>query len=331
MAQEHLDTAQLLAIHKEGDTRDRVALEHLASCAECQHSFDDSRWLMVLRRLRGIVEAGPHPSSDELAAYRGQALSLPRIAQIERHLRSCDRCLAAYRRERVVDRKLAYSSPPLSLLKQVQRRFRPRPLRQLGTVLVRRLGEQLGLLFLQAPIDSPAEGSVLRSIAVFGRSRDLIRRTEQTAHPSSAARRKQRQQRRIEEIIPAAGEAVFEDSLDLCKATTKEVRVGSSSDRLESGGGSKSPPSIRVPADDWDLVLELALKKDQLFLRLISSKKEASVHGIRVRVGQQGQDPLEAVTDGDGRIHLPLARGSSRITIDADPPFTLDFEFPAES
>ena len=34
MAQEHLDTAQLLAIHKEGDSRDRAALEHLASCAD---------------------------------------------------------------------------------------------------------------------------------------------------------------------------------------------------------------------------------------------------------------------------------------------------------
>ena len=91
------------------------------------------------------------------------------------------------------------------------------------------------------------------------------------------------------------------------------------------------PPSVRVPADDWDLVLELALKKGQLFLRLISSEKEASVHGIRVRVGKQGQEPSEAVTDRDGRIHLPLAPGSSQITIHADPPFTLDFEFPAES
>jgi len=309
MAQEHLDTAQLLAIHKEGDTRDRAALEHLASCAECQHSFDDSRWLMVLRRLRGIVEAGPHPSSDELSAYRGHALSSPRIARIERHLRSCDRCLAAYRRDRVVDRKLAYSSPAPSLLKRVQRRFRPRPLRQLGTVLVRRLGEQLGMLFVPQPqldlrCSSIEEGFSNNEVS----SLRSLRRAERT-HPGSASQR----MRRIEPLADA-----------------DQMTVGSSiGASRDSDRGIDLPPTVRIPADEW--ALELTLKKGHLFLRLISSRKDASVHGIRVRVAGKGKKPSEAVTDRDGRIGLPLESGSSQITIHAAPPFALSLEFPAES
>jgi len=322
MAQEHLDSAQLLAIYKEGEMEDLAALEHLASCAKCQQSFDDSRWLMVLRRLRDIVEAGPHPSSEELAAYRGHALSSPRIARIERHLRSCDRCLVSYRRERVVDRKLAYSSPALSLQKAVQRRFRPRPLRQLGTVLVRRLGEKLGLLFLPARVEFPADRMLLaKTMPALGRAR----RPDQAAHPASAARRKHRLERRSERIVSAAEEAPLQKTLDLCQTSSEEIRVGS------SVGAGNLPPTVRIPADDWNLVLELALKKGQLFLRLISSEKEASVRGIRVRVGKQGQDPTEAVTDRDGRIQLSLAPGRSRITIHADPPFVLDFEDATES
>ncbi len=99
----------------------------------------------------------------------------------------------------------------------------------------------------------------------------------------------------------------------------------------ESDRGIVPPPTVRIPADDWDLVLELALKKGHLFLRLISSEKDASVHGIRVRVGKKGEDPKEGVTDRDGRIHLPLESGRSDITIHADPPFALHFVFPTES
>ena len=321
MAQEHLDTAQLLAIYKEGDIGDRAALEHLASCAECQRSFDDSRWLLVLRRLRGIVEAGPHPSSDELAAYRSHALSSRRTAQVERHLRSCDRCAAAYRRDRVVDQKLAYSSPAPSLLKQVQRSFRPRPLRQLGTVLVRRLGEQLGMLFVPGFDGSIAERKLsstgLRQMDfTVGAPAPRARRTE---HPASASERKRRLKPRADDTFGGSvPEAIEETTLR---------RVASH----ESGRGVVAAPAVRISADDRDLVLELALKKGRLFLKLISSRKDTSVHGIRVRVAKKGTDPSEAVTDHDGCLLLPLESGTSKITIHANPPFALDLEFPAES
>ncbi len=338
MAQEQLDTAQLLAIHKEGNSDDRAALEHLASCAECQQSFDDSRWLMVLRSLRGIVEAGPHPSSDELAAYRGQALSSPRIARIERHLRSCDRCLAAYRRERVVDRKLAYSSPPPKLLKRVQQRFRPRPLRQLGTVLVRQLGEQLGLLFMPEPTiqaeqqrflrrstDDPDERTCEDRSPVDGKIMDYMLEDASAAeanlveHPGSALRRKHR----LERLTKSASELPV-------PGAAKERTV--ESPMLAGGGfdrGIDLPRTVRIPADEW--VLELALMKGHLLLRLISGKKDASANDIRVRVAKKGKDPSEAVTDQDGRILLPLESGRSQITIHADPPFALSLNFPAES
>ena len=320
MAQEHLDTAQLLAIHKEGSSGDRAALEHLASCSECQQSFDDSRWLLVLRRLRGIVETGPHPSSDELVAYRGHALSSRRTAQIERHLRSCDRCLAAYRRDRVVDQKLAYSSPAPSLLKLVQRRFRPRPLRQLGTVLVRRLGEQLEMLFVPGLDERIAHRVSTGSLGQMDHGAGTpITRARRTEHPASASERKRRLRPRADDTFGDAVPEAIEET-DLRRVESRE------SDR-----GIDLPPAVRIPADDWDLVLELASEKGHLFLKLISSRKDASVDGIRVRVSKKGTDPSEAATDRDGRILLPLESGRSKITIHADPPFALDLEFPAES
>jgi len=265
---------------------------------------------MVLRRLRGIDEAGPHPGPDELAAYRGHALSSPRIAQIERHLRSCDRCAAVYRRERIVDQKLAYSSPRRELLKLVQRNFRPRPLRQLGTVLVRKLGEQLRLSFLPAPMVSLSDTSTL-----LKSRRTLSRRTRPAAHPASAARRGERLASLSANIerLSAAEEFTFSEAVEI---------------RCETFDEGEIPASVTIPADAWKL--ELSLMKGVILLRL-SSLEKASAEGIRVQLARKGGKPSDVVTDSAGRLRLPLESGVLRVTVHTDPPFALDLEFPDQA
>ena len=129
--------------------------------------------------------------------------------------------------------------------------------------------------------------------------------------------------------VPAAEEASMEDLMELRRVVPEGTFAMSTSEGLEVGSGSDSPPSVRIPADGWEL--ELALEKGFVLLRLFALEKKATVDGIRVRVARKGKEPSEAVTDRDGRIHLPLESGSSQITIHADPPFALHFVFPTES
>ncbi len=134
MDDQHLDTDKLLAIRR-GDTEDPAALEHLASCARCKGAFEDSRWLRLLRRLRGLVQGGSHLDSAEIEAYRHSALSGPRAVEIERHLRACTSCLAAYRRGLDEDTTMDVT-PSVDLIDRARKAFRPDNQLWLGTVLL---------------------------------------------------------------------------------------------------------------------------------------------------------------------------------------------------
>jgi hypothetical protein len=147
----HLSTDRLLALYH-GDTEDFAALEHLASCSECRRAFDDSRWFLLLRRLPALVAAGPHPDGDQLAAYHTHALPVTRTAEIERHLRSCEVCLARAGRSRVSERQTEYLSPAAASVRRAMKQFRPRPLRRLGALLVTGLDKRrIKLLFVPEP------------------------------------------------------------------------------------------------------------------------------------------------------------------------------------
>lgn len=143
MSEKHLSREQLMAF-RDGALEDVGALEHLAGCSECQQAFDDSRWYLALARLRRDGVVGEHPDPDELAGYSTHALGHHRSREVSLHLRSCDRCLALYRRLRESEAHLAYSTPPRELLRATQRRFRSRPkIRNLGALVMKAIGENL--------------------------------------------------------------------------------------------------------------------------------------------------------------------------------------------
>ena len=135
MTPKHLSTERLLALYHEG-FGDFDGLDHLASCPDCRRAFDDSRWARLLSRVPALVAAAPHPSVQEIEAYHTHALPVNRTSGLERHLRSCRECLARAGRMREIERRGHYRSPSQATLRATQRRFRPRPLRRLGTVVV---------------------------------------------------------------------------------------------------------------------------------------------------------------------------------------------------
>ena len=93
----------------------------------------------------------------------------------------------------------------------------------------------------------------------------IAARSSRAEHPGSALRRKHR----LERLAKSSG----------------EPGVPAAAEQMTFESPMRASGTVRIPADEW--VLELALKKGQLFLRLISSKKGASVNDIRVRVAKQ--------------------------------------------
>jgi hypothetical protein len=320
MAQKHLETARLLALYH-GDTEDFAALEHLVSCAECQQAFDDSRWLMLLRRLPRLVQAGAHPASDVLVAYRSHALSTERTADIERHLRACDRCTAQYRRAQTQEAQVQYRSPAPASVRKALKDFRQRTLRRLGTVFVAALDKQ-GLFRL---VLMPESSGVRGATAVSHDGSSIIEPVaRRRAHPASATRRARRIGKWIENF--SAGASIEEPAFE------QAARELDTAESLASEAGSSAETgTLRIPADRWELLLVPSREGKQLRLavRLIATENDRSASGVRIRIrNRQGRESA-ALTDDEGHAALTITPGQSEITIEVDPILVLRLDFPS--
>jgi predicted anti-sigma-YlaC factor YlaD len=296
----HLSQEQLLAF-RDGESDDPRVREHLATCPECQQAFDDSRWRLALQRLSD--DGSEHPKSDRLLAYWHNALSAESAQEVQRHLRGCNRCLAIYERLRGADPKVAYASPRPALLRKVRERYvsRPRPVRTLGVLWLRRLGEALGLEYVPvASVETLGGPAALRAM-------DLLRAKATTAerqgveaeseaaaaHPASASARKLRLawKRRGDEAVgfPLMQERIGEDR--------------SRHTEIDAGG-------LR-------LVLELVGREDGpglvIHARFADTGKPAG--NFRVGLRPEHGAGIEARTDEDGAVTLHFPQGESRLEI----------------
>jgi hypothetical protein len=315
MTKGHLDTTQLLAIYH-GDTEDFAALEHLASCSDCRKAFDDSRWVSVLRRSSELVETGPHLDQDELHAFRHSALSSARVAQIERHLRSCSRCLALYQRGRARESALDYMSPAPTLIRKARRAFRPGKLRWLGTVLV--TGLRHGPKAILLPERRVASGSTLFAGESPLPARGV--RARERSHPGSARRRAKRLKR--------VG-SIRQPSVEELEATRNSAVRFLREQSFEAGAGLPTAGEpLRVSADDWDVLIGTPSDEDpeHVTVQLIAVGHRRPAHGVRVLLRRSDGKQAEATTDESGRASLPVARGRSRIVVEAEPPLALSLD-----
>jgi len=297
MAQEHLSTDRLLAIQQR-DFGDSEALEHLAACPDCRRTFDDTRWFLLLKQLPQILESGPHPGRDEILAYHTYALASPRMAEIERHLESCRHCLSRVSRARAAERATAYRSPSPKLLRAVQLGFRPsRKLRRLGTLVVRRLDEGLGLEFIPLRI---AEAGAPRARARRG-----------AAHPGSALGRLRRlmELKAREEAKTEEAQAVF------LSAPIAEERLI----------GAAEPRPLRVAVGRHQLILLPVSADDGSYLsvQVVRGESEDPAAGIGLRLTGKSGDTARAVTDDAGLARLPLPRQAHELVVDLEHPLAL--------
>jgi len=299
MRRGHLSTDRILALYH-GDTEDLAALEHLASCSECRQAFDDSRWFLLLRRLPALVAAGPHPDEDQLAAYHTHALSSPRNAEVERHLRNCEVCMARAGQARAAERQTKYSSPAPASVRRAMKQFRPRPLRRLGSLLVTGLDKRRIKLFF---VPEPA---MERSRSHLGSASMRARRL---AGDSSA---------RSLDAMPMLGES---DVHDLCAS---EALAGSEAPPSREEGSTKSEP-VRITADGRELVFVPNLEEDRprLAVQLLAKVADRPTAQVRIRIRDAAGGKTETVTDDEGRASLPFGPGESEITIEVDPRLVL--------
>jgi hypothetical protein len=292
MAQSHLSTEQLLAF-RDGDLTDTNAVEHLAGCRLCQEAFDDTRWTLMLRRLPGIVDAGEHPSMDELLAFRSYAMSSQRVLEIRRHLRSCPRCLAIYGRVRAQDKRAAYSSPSPEMLRRARRRFRPQRIRTLGTLLVTRIGEGLRALFMPEPsLDTPLPRNSMRD----------------ARHPGSARRRAAMDYLASESEAPEAARCVSNP-------------IGS--------GEPQRAARFEVEGRMIEFTPLARARGSYFGVRVRTVAPGISVGGVRIRIVSEDGTKTEAVTDRNGATELAFPPGRSTIRIDATKPVAVKLDFPS--
>jgi len=290
MTRTHLTAERLLAI-RDGESDDRRGLEHLISCPECQATFDDSRWLYLLAKLRRAKrQAGPHIEGDALLAYHMRALSQNRVEKIREHLAGCRACLVAYGRSRETSRRNHYSSPSPGALSDVMQRFRPRRMQRLGRLLVRALGDGIRVSF-------EAEPGAAQAPARFG---------ETQRHPSSARRR----------IKRLKDEGAFFDSLEVHEAAAP-VMGGAP---MESEGS----PILGLP---WGLRVTSVQGTSDLRVTLTPIATDRSARGVEVRIVSDQGTESRATTDERGSTTLPCPPGSSRLIVEVDPPLVVQVEF----
>jgi predicted anti-sigma-YlaC factor YlaD len=306
----HLSQEQLLAF-RDGESDDPGVREHLATCPECQQAFDDSRWRLALQRLS--EDGSEHPSSDRMLAYWYNALSTESARQVQRHLRGCNRCLAIYERLRAGDPKLAYASPRPALLRKVRERYvsSPRPVRELGVLWLRRLGEALGLEYSPEAsvqtVGGPAARvhramDLLRAEATTAEGREVEAEDEApAAHPASASARKLRMKWKRH-----AGEVL---SFPL-----RQERIGEG-----------RPSKTEIDAGGLWLAVRLAGREDGpglvLHARFTDTDKPAG--NLRVGLKPEHGARFEARTDEDGAVTLPFPEGESRLEIRGPYPVVL--------
>ena len=301
MARSHLNTEQLLAL-RDGDLTDTTAVEHLASCPMCRESFDDTRWTLLLRRLPEIIDAGEHPSADELLAFRSYAMSSPRVLEIRRHLRSCPRCLALYGRVRARDKRAAYSSPSPEMLQRVRRQFRPRKIRTLGTLLVTRIGEGLRAFFTPEPsFDAPPPRNPMRD----------------QSHPGSASRRA----RRLD--LTAMTPTEPENETEVLDYMTCE------SIAHEQTGPTLNRPA-RLEVEGWTIEMTPLTRTGRSYfgVRIRAADPGTPVDGVRIRIVRQDGKTTDAITDRNGVTELAFRPGRSTIRIATQPPVAIKLDFP---
>jgi hypothetical protein len=282
----HLTREQLIGF-RDGESDDPAIREHLATCAECQRALDDARWSLSVQRL---IPADPeHPSKERLLAFWDNALSAGSAERVQRHLRSCGRCLALYRRLRGSDPELAYGSPPPSLLRKVRSRFSPAPLKQLGELWLRRIGRALTLGYVPQDFIAETESAPQAPQLDEMEFRALQRKRP---HPASARARMQR---------------ISEERF----ATLGHAEVG------RRGDESASSNLVTVDADRLQLRLQV-LRPDQknplvLFARWAETGKPAGDLGIRL--SPRSGSGVEARTDDRGLARLPFPEGTSALEI----------------
>jgi len=180
----HVSEERLVA-YRDGED-DPTVREHLASCEKCQRKFDDSRWSLSLQRMLEPATEARHPSAEELTAFWDNALSPEAEARIQRHIRSCNRCLAVYRRMRGIGPERAYRSPGPDLVRAARHRFssRPSPI-DLGRLWLRRIG---GALALVREPEQPWLLMACEDVSIA----ELETALPEIPHPSSARARRQR-------------------------------------------------------------------------------------------------------------------------------------------
>jgi hypothetical protein len=289
MTPKHLSTDRLLALYHE-DFGDFEGLRHLLSCPECRRAFDDSRWARLLGRLPGLVAAGEHLSKDEIEAYYTHALPKHRIEQLEKHMRGCRECLARAGRMREVERRSAYRSPSPRAVSSTLSRFRPRPLRRLGTVVVRAIEKGVGLVF----------------------ESDSMAGAPASPHPSSASRRARRIMR--QEFAESDNESLESPVfLDAIRAT----------DCLSEW---RAAAPLTVPIDEITLMLFARTERGErnLHVQLVSEESGRPIRGVRLRLRYDvAEPPIEGGTDEKGRAKLPFPPDATELIVELDPAVSL--------
>jgi hypothetical protein len=284
----HLTREQLIGF-RDGESDDPAVPEHLATCAECQRALDDSRWSLSLQRL---ARADPeHPSKEQLLAFWDNALSAGSAKRVQRHLRSCGRCLALYRRLRGSDPELAYGSPSPRLLRRVRRQFSPAPLRHLGELWLRRIGRALTLGHVARDLLAEADGAPLGPCLDEAAFRGVVARQE-PPHPASARAR-------------------------MARLTKGRFETPGRAAAGRRGDETASSNLVTVDAERLQLRLQV-LRPDQdnpllLSARWADTGKPADDLGMRL--SPQRGSSVETRTDGRGVARLPFPEGTSALEI----------------
>lgn len=309
MLNDHLSSTQLLAV-RDGRSVERELLVHLVSCPECQAAFDDTRWTLVLRRAREAVVEGEHLTDDELTAYVERALPEDRLISIRSHLRGCDRCTAFYGRQRAINRRDGYRSPTPQAVAETMARFRPNPIRRLGVLLLRRLGQGVELVFRPKTMswtDGLVAGAGTRGIS-------------ETPHPSrpsarfrrlkseSSRRTQRRYARDPDEFAGLSDEAA---AFDL-RFQEREAEAGPAGTAV-------------VDAGPWRLVLTGGRAAEGTFvgISIVDGESGTPAAGIPVRLTSGMWTVAKLTTGDDGHAKLSPVPDGAEIIVGDDPRFRL--------
>lgn len=316
MKDRHLSREQLIAF-RDGALHEPRALEHLATCSHCQRAFDDSRWMLALSRLRGQAGEEAHPDRDLLVAYLTHALDSRAAARVSRHLRSCDRCVARYRRFREAEASVRYSSPSPKLLRATQRRFSARPqVLELGKLVLRRLGEALLPVFQPAEIENAL--SARPSLHRWVPSEDAP-----PCRPASAKTRDRPRRDEIARLLEEAGEPLAEEPADECFGDTYEAHLttprepAGMRDLMQDLSAAGDPREAWIDRGPWRLVVTAVPEQHGATLVVAAHDRETAkpIRGMILTLETESGARLDAATEEGGSARFPLPPGRSTLLI----------------